>query len=179
MAIGMTLNKASENGDPSVSKYFGSPVVPRSWEHDFEDSEMFFCQIRLSDIAPFDHDKRLPHTGYLYVFLDTNDGLTPTVRYYDGEPELVIEDFNAEAEGFEEFTQAWEIIFFQTDDDADGTKLFGVPADWPYEEAHPALLLQYDPLDNGTGFLNSTDGRLYLFLIDGDLSKPTVWLEYS
>ena len=97
-AIKITAKKAPEGYDLGASKFFGTPTVPLSWEEDFGDDEIFFCQIRLSDIAELDCENRLPHSGYLYIFLHTEDGkyhLGADVRYHDGEPELAIDDFNA------------------------------------------------------------------------------------
>lgn len=183
-AIKITANKAPEVYDLGASKFFGTPTVPQIWEDDFCDDEIFFCQIRLSDTATLDTENKLPHTGYLYVFLHTEDGscrLRPDVRYYNGEPETALEDFNVAVEGYERFTEAWLMEFASVDRDYDGTKLFGVPSDWNYEDEPPELLMQYDPLDSGTGFLDSLDGYLYLFFGKdvADFSDIVLKEEYS
>ena len=77
-AIGIRLKKAPDGCDLGMSKCFGTPTVPLAWEETFSEDEMFFCQIRLSDIAAFDAENRLPHTGYLYVFLHTAHGTRRT-----------------------------------------------------------------------------------------------------
>ena len=113
-AIGIKVKKAPEGYDLGASKFFGTPTVPLGWESDFYEDELFFCQIRLSDIAHLDKENRLPHTGYLYVFLSTEDGqyhLDADVRYVANEPELAIDDFNAEVEGYERYTQAYLMEF--------------------------------------------------------------------
>ena len=71
--------------------------------------------------------------------------------------------------------------FYEVDEDDTCTRLFGVPSDWPYEDDAPELLMQYDPLDNDTGFLNTFDGFVYLvFGEDGkDFAQVTVHEEYS
>ena len=100
-AIKITVKKAPEGYDLGASKFFGTPTVPPAWGGDFYDDEIFFCQIKLSDIAELDRENRLPHTGYLYIFLHTEDGkyhLGADVRYHDGESELAIDDFNADWE---------------------------------------------------------------------------------
>ena len=75
----------------STIELFGIPTVPLAWDGDFCDDELFFCQIKLSDIAHLDTENILPHSGYLYIFLHTEDGkyhLGADVRYHDGQPEL-------------------------------------------------------------------------------------------
>ena len=64
-AIKITAKKAPEGYDLGASKFFGTPTVPLSWNDDFDDDEIFFCQIKLSDIAQLDTENRLPHTGTL------------------------------------------------------------------------------------------------------------------
>ena len=183
-AIGIKVKPAPEGYDPGASKFFGIPTVPLAWEGNFYDDELFFCQIRLSDIAELDKENRLPHSGYLYVFLETEDGkyhLKPDVRYYDGEPELAIDDFNAVVEGYERYTKAYLMEFSEVEEDEVCTRLFGVPSDWSYEDAPPKLLLQYDPLDNEMDFLDTLDGFVYLFFGEDETDFETITLmeEYT
>lgn len=184
MAIKIKVKKAPENYDLAASKFFGSPTVPNDWADDFDEDVIFLCQIRLADIAPYDKENRLPHTGYLYIFLDTYEGaynLQSIVRYYAGEPDTVIDEFNAEVPDYERFTEAWLMEFEETDDEEICTRLFGVPSDWNYEDEPPKLLLQYDPLDSDMGFLDYIDGFIYFFFgeDEGDLKSITVKEEYS
>ena len=183
-AIGIRVRKAPERYDLGKSKFFGTPTVPREWEGDFEEDEIFFLQIRLSDIAALDKENRLPHTGYLYVFLRTENGnyaLGADVRYYDGEPDLAYDEFNAAVEGYEQYTEAYLMEFYETEEDEDCTRLFGVPTDWNYPDAPPPLLLQYDPLDHGMDFLDTLDGFVYLFFgkEKTDLTQVTLHEEYT
>ena len=183
-AIKITAKKAPKDYDLGASKFFGTPTVPPAWNGDFYDDELFFCQIRLSDIAELDKENKLPHTGYLYVFLHTDDGkyhLGADVRYYDGEPELAIDDFNATVEEYEKYTEAYLMEFSEVDEDEICTRLFGVPSDWNYVDEPPRLLMQYDPLDNEMDFLDTLDGFVYLFFgEDGkDLSNVTLREEYT
>ena len=69
-AIGIHIKKADGNHDYRASKFFGAPVIPAEWQDRFAEDILFFGQIRLSDIAPLDTENKLPHTGYLYLFLD-------------------------------------------------------------------------------------------------------------
>ena len=183
-AIKITVKKAPKGYDLGASKFFGTPTVPLAWDGDFYEDEIFFCQIRLSDIAELDKKNRLPHTGYLYVFLETEDGnyhLVADVRYHDGEPVLAIDDFNTAVEGYEHLNDAYLMEFSTVDEDEICTKLFGFPSDWNYADPPPKLLMQYDPLDNDMGFLDSLDGFVYLFFgkDEKDLSQITLHEEYS
>ena len=183
-AIKITAKKAPEVYDLGASKFFGTPTVPLSWDGDFYDDEIFFCQIKLSDIAHLDTENRLPHTGYLYIFLHTEDGqyaLGADVRYHDGEPELAIDDFNTAVEGYEQYNGAFLMEFSEVDENEICTKLFGNPSDWNYADVPPKLLLQYDPLDNDMGFLDFLDGFMYLFFDEDErnFEKTTLMEEYS
>lgn len=166
MAISIAVRKAKPGYDLGASKFFGTPTIPGAWEDSFSEDEIFFCQIRLGDIAALDPENRLPHTGYLYVFLHTgegNRGLTADVRCYAGEPDMALADFNAAVEGYEAFNDAWLMEFTPGENNADGIRLFGDPSDWNYAQQPPKLLLQYDPLDSDMGFLDTMDGYGYLF----------------
>lgn len=181
MSTAVNIKKAGADSDPGKSKFFGDPAVPYEWADKFYENVIFFCQIKLSDIEGFDKENRLPHTGYLYVFLDTEKyPYTPIVHYYDGEPYAVLDGFNGEVPGFTHLTQAWEMEFCDAEDGADGNKLFGVPCDWNYEKDPPPLLLQFDPLSENTGFMEETDGYMYLFFgKDGGLDDVTLHIENS
>lgn len=183
-AIGIKTERAPDRYDLGASKFFGTPTVPLVWQEDFDEDEMFLCQIKLSDIAELDRENKLPHIGYLYVFLHTEDGkynLGADVRYYDGEPELAIDDFNAAVEEHSQYSEAYLMEFFEADDDEVCTRLFGVPSDWNYRDEPPELLLQYDPLDNEMGFLDTLDGFLYLFFgkDEKDFSQITLQEEHT
>lgn len=183
-AIAVAVSPAPTDYDLGVSKFFGAPTIPQEWLSTFDGDEIFFCQVRLAELAPFDPANRLPHTGYLYVFLHTGDGpyaLRADVRYLPDEPDTVIEDFNAAVPEYERFTQAWRMEFSAADAEADGIKLFGTPSDWNYGDDAPPLLMQYDPLDSDMGFLDFLDGYLYLFFGADrrDLGAVTLHEEYS
>ena len=183
-AIQISVTKAPQEYDLGASKFFGAPTLPEKWENDFYDDEMFLCQIRLSDIAHLDPENKLPHTGYLYIFLHTDGGyygLEADVRYYDGEPTIAVDDFNLAVPDYERFNETYLMHFGQADEDADGTKLFGIPSDWNYETSAPKLLMQFDPLDSEMGFLDFLDGYLYFFFGEDekDLSAVTLLEEYS
>lgn len=182
-AIGIKLKKVESGYDLGASKFFGTPTLPRNWQDDFYDDEIFFFQIRLSDIAELDTQNLLPNTGYLYAFLHTENGkynLTANVKYSNEEPELALEDFNLAVEGYEDFDTAWLMEFYETEEDEICTRLFGRPSDWNYEGKPPKLLLQFDPLDNDVKFLDDIDGFLYIFFgEDNNLNSAFLHLEYS
>ena len=183
-AIRITAKKAPESYDLGASKFFGTPTVPLAWDGDFYEDEIFFCQIRLSDIAALDKEHRLPHTGYLYVFLKTEEGkyhLKADVRYHDGEPELAIDDFNAAIEGYEHYNDAYLMKFSETDGSEDCTRLFGIPSGWDGADEPPMLFMQYDPLDNHMGFLDFIDGFVYFFFGEDKKSLKNIILmeDYS
>ncbi len=162
-AIRIKLTKAPEEHDYFVSKFFGPPAIPKEWEADFAEHIVFLGQLRLDEVAPYDTDNRLPKTGYLYFFLDTE--LYPYdvwVRYYDGEPDLVVEDFNAYDHVFGHLTSSYLMSFEPCDEYESCTRLFGFPANG-YDEDDAPLLLQYDPLDNEMDFLKEVDGYCYIF----------------
>ena len=183
-AIRITAKKAPADYDLGASKFFGTPTVPLAWNGDFDDDEIFFCQIRLADLAQLDKDNRLPHTGYLYIFLHTEDGnyqLGADIRYHNGEPELAIDDFNAEVDEYEKYTEAYLMEFSEVEEDEICTRLFGVPSDWNYPDPPPKLLMQYDPLDNDMDFLDTLDGFLYFFFgkDETNLEQITLMEEYT
>lgn len=163
-ALGIKVEKASGAHDLGASKFFGTPTVPNSWADKFSDDVIFLCQIRLSDIAKLDKENRLPHTGYLYVFLDVEVyPYSPLVYYYDGKPDTALDDFNDFEPRFAHLTDEWLMSFEEVDEEYDGTKLFGVPTDWNYGEDPLKLLMQFDPLAADMGFLSDVDGYMYLF----------------
>lgn len=183
-AIGIRVTAAEGDYDLAASKFFGSPTVPGEWADDFDEDVLFLCQFRLADLAALDTEDRLPHTGYLYIFLDTAEGdyhLQPDVRYYPGEPDTVLEDFNGSVTDYERFREPWLMSFEEVDEDETCTRLFGVPSDWNYEDEPPRLLMQFDPLDSDMGFLDHLDGFLYFVTgeTDRDFDGVTLIEEYS
>lgn len=186
MAIKISVTKADKSHALDASKFFGNPTIPMAWVDDFLDDEIFFCQIRLSDLSHLDTENLLPHKGYLYVFLGVSQGeccLRPRVLYHAGEPDLCYDDFNAAVEGYEHLTDAYVMSFSlaENNDEGEGTHLLGEVADWPYGEPCKPLLMQYDPLDGDMGFLSHIDGYLYLFFGEdtSDFSGVTAVCERS
>ena len=131
-SIAIKVEKAAGEHDYTQSKFFGSPTVPNEWVERFYDDIIFLAQIRLSDIAEYDPDNILPHSGYLYFFLDAemypSDQLYVWVEYYDGEPDTIIDDFNELSPLPCGLNEDWLISFGAAPPDADGTKLLGLPS---------------------------------------------------
>lgn len=165
-AIGIKIKKADGNHDPCTSKFFGAPVLPDGWPEMFSEDIIFFGQIRLSDIAELDTENKLPHTGYLYLFLNIETyPYQAMAYYYDGEPNVVVDDFNEAEVQFAHLNEDWLMSFEPADEDFDGTRLFGVPSSG--YETDEELLLQFDPLAESTGFLDNIDGYAYFFFGEG------------
>ena len=183
-AIAMKLREAGDLYDIASSKFFGSPTVPKEWlDQGFDEDEIFLCQIRLEDIAPFDMEERLPHKGYLYIFLKTEEGrynLKPIVRYYEGKPNVVIDFFNECVSEYSHLIKDYLVEFCEVEEDEACTRLFGIPSDWNYSDDPPALLMQFDPLDCPADFLSEIDGFVYFFFEKcGEILKVFIHEEFS
>lgn len=180
MAIRIKVKKAEGEYDKGLSKMLGNPVLPKKTMDSLPQTAMFLMQIRLEDIKDLDEENILPHTGYLYFFLDTDDGLyslKPIVLYYKGQPKYFVDGFNEIVDGFEQYNQDFLIEFEKCEDEADGHKLLGHPADWQYQETTEQLLFQLDPMASEEMNLFPTfDGFLYFFFGDdlNDFSKVTL-----
>ncbi len=165
-AIKLTVKKAEGEYDLGASKFLGNPTLPEKWLDKFADTVIFLLQIRLSDIASLDKENKLPHEGYLYIFLDTTNSeysLTPIVKYYKGEPDHVLSGFNEIVDGYEEYNEDYLIEFSECDDYESGNKLLGKPNDWNYADEPNELLFQFDPLDSDMGIFSHLDGLIYFF----------------
>ena len=167
MAIHLKVRKAEGDYDLGASKFLGNPTLPSNLSNAFGEDVIFLLQIRLSDIAELDEDNILPHTGYLYFFLDVSNteySMTPIVKYSKKEPTDCLNGFNDIVDGYEEYVDDYLIEFEKCDDYATGNKLLGKPNDWNYAEEPRELLLQFDPLDCEMGIFSHLDGLLYFFL---------------
>lgn len=165
-AIKLTVKKATGDYDQGRSKFLGNPTLPTGWSDTFDSSVIFLLQIRLEEIAKLDKDNLLPHKGYLYFFLDVADteySMKPIVKYYDGEPEELLNGFNDIVDGYEDYVNDYLVEFSECDDYDDGIKLFGKPNDWNYEGEPEKLLLQFDPIASDMGIFSHLDGFLYFF----------------
>ncbi len=177
--IGITTQFAKSENDPGTSKFFGAPTMPEEWLTDgtVADDEFYFAQMRLAEIAPYDTEHLLPETGFLYFFLaETDGGFRANVRYFDGEPETLVDDFN---EGFDlgdDTLADCSASFEETEDAPDGTALLR-------RDGGEIVLLQYDPLDESKPeYLADTEQVLTFRIAPDDLrakafDRVTVTLE--
>lgn len=176
-SIAIDVRKASGQYDIAQSKFFGSPTVPHEWEDRFHDDIIFFAQIRLADIAVLDTDNRLVHTGYLYFFLDAemypSDSLDMWVEYYPGEPDMVIDDFNAQSPIPSGLCDDYLMSFRYAPADSDKTKLLGICSSGTNKDKN--LLLQYDPTDfSGLPFLENVSGYARVFFGEDEKDYDSV-----
>ena len=165
-AIKLKIKEAVGEHDLGVSKFLGRPTLPEGLADKFDETVLFFLQINLEEIKDLDKENKLPHKGYLYFFLGTADSeysLKPIVKYYDGIPTDVIDDFNSIVPEYEEYTKEYLIEFEECDDYDSGHKLLGKPNDWNYAEESDELLLQFDPLEGDMGIFSHLDGLIYFF----------------
>lgn len=174
-AIGIRLKRTNPSHSPLSSHFFGSPKLPLEWIlTEIYSNELFLCQLDLAELAALDPSIDLPHTGYLYVFLQTLDGSPyPDARvlYYDGTPDYLALDFNSEVEGFEHLTELWAVEFQSVAPDAPCTRLLGEYTVNPFRRDHPRLFLQLDLAELnalGVGFLPDRSDYLCIYLGDDD-----------
>lgn len=166
-AIKLKLTKAEGEYDLGKSKFLGSPVMPEWMMDEFNDETIFFLQLNLEEIKDLDKENLLPHTGYLYIFLDvsgTEYNLKPIIKYTTDDVTHCLNGFNDIVDGYEVYIDDYLIEFEECDDYSSGIKLFGKPNDWPYEDVSDKLLLQFDPLDSEMGIFSNLDGYIYFFL---------------
>lgn len=166
--IGIKVEKAHGEYDPGTSKFFGSPTMPEEWLSDgtIGDEDFFFCQLKLSEFKSFDKDTLINNKGFIYIFLTENKGTyIPNVRYFENEPDTLIDDFNAGFEFLGDVETDYSIDFFETDDAQESTRIF-------IENGEEITLLQYDPLDDGMPeFLADTEKIAYFKMALTDLKN--------
>ena len=197
MAIGLKFNKTSDDLT-GQSKWWGAPDLPLHVDYPCNeqgDPLTFVCQIRLEDIAPYDTDSLLPHSGMLYFFaaigeyinlLDEPEGEHNGLGEWSAdsykiiyspscdelEPFQVLYDdgepayLPAEALSFENVGSAYESF-----------KLLGRPYYDEIAEEYPGKisLLQID--ENDEWELTLYDCGMICFMIDPEALKEQQWDE--
>lgn len=136
------------------SKWWGDPDLPADMEYptvEVTDEDgtypyplTFLCQIDCEDIAPLDPEGRLPHQGMFYVFAAIDEYLDYDAPYHNGlgqwDRKMVVVKYT-KAINFETFRsailvddedqpltqKALKMTFEACGDNADGTRLLGVP----------------------------------------------------
>lgn len=197
----------SENELPiCTSKFWGNPDLPKTFtfptykdEEGDESHYDFVCQIKCSELIPYDTENRLPHKGMLYFFAQVGYYLgdiyfcepMPSswwpsngvkVLYYPHEDWENFEQVILLDDEDEEIALREQKITFKTassisDSFNDGHQLLGFPsyiAD-EIDSSKYALLLQVDSCDLEDGItLNFMDwGMLYFLIPVTDLTKPS------
>ena len=196
MAIGLQFQSCSDSLE-GQSKWWGSPDLPLDMDYPCaSDGEplLFVCQIRLEDIAQYDTENLLPHTGMLYFFADMaeyvesldgfsgdeHNGLgewsegcyrvlySPTCENL--EPFAVVYDDDEPA-----FLEAEKILFSEVGDNHDSFKLLGRPYYDEIAEQYPDkyCLLQIDESDEWA--LRLYDCGMICFLISPEALAAQHW----
>ena len=196
MAIGLQFQSCSDSLE-GQSKWWGSPDLPLDMDYPCaSDGEplLFVCQIRLEDIAQYDTENLLPHTGMLYFFADMaeyvesldgfsgdeHNGLgewsegcyrvlySPTCENL--EPFAVVYDDDEPA-----FLEAEKILFSEVGDNHDSFKLLGRPYYDEIAEQYPDkyCLLQIDESDEWA--LRLYDCGMICFLISPEALAAQRW----
>lgn len=154
MAIKLTLQQ-TERVLFCGSKWWGDPDMPENMQYPTmqvtEDGETFdypltfICQINCEDIAPYDPEGRLPHEGMLYFFAAVDRWLgydSPSENGAGEWPKGTVMVKYAKSINFETFQTCMlvdnedqaltdrelEIVFSECEEDADCTKLLGIPS---------------------------------------------------
>ena len=124
MAIGLKFEKSNQ---PLIgqSKWWGAPDLPEDWDYpcnDEGDPLTFVCQIRCEDIAEFDTEGLLPHTGMLYFFAQI------------GEYVQAMDIAEGEHNGLGEWGEdAYKVLYSPSCDDLE-------PFEIVYDDGEPAYL---------------------------------------
>ena len=160
--------KVGDFADLNTSKFFGEILLPESWLKDgiFGESEIFFCQINLEDLSPYDVGNLLPHEGMLYFFLDLDKAPAEAiVRYYSGLPEAYT-DFNEEVDSDYDLETEVPIAFEAV---ADKNTAMLCRDEKVYE--NEVCLLRFCPREfPEIDFLNDINGKVY-FVIEKESLK--------
>lgn len=194
MAIGLKFKQTTDDLT-AKSKWWGAPDLPEQLDYPCQDGEplTFVCQIRCEELAPYDTEGLLPHSGMLYFFaaigeyvykLDTaeidHNGLgewesdafrvlySPSCE--DLEPfEILYED------GEPAYLEAEAIEFSQVAAAHDSFKLLGRPYYDEIAEEYPdhISLLQID--ENDDWGLTLYDCGMVVFLVKPEDLKARDW----
>ncbi len=161
--IYMKLKRRRDNLDNvDASKFLGDPVIPAELDADsvLGDDEIFLCQLDCAAIAPYDTQRLLPDSGWLWFFVDIEEyPYAPRVIYSVSEPEFVLEEYNEE--WVENTSVAYGITFSNGAKDNCGAVLLGSGA------GQSVTLLTVDTVKAKLGVLSGAGGALH-FVIDRD-----------
>lgn len=166
-------------GAPDLPPHTPYPYVTigEGTDDPYDEPLTFLCQIRCSDIAPFDPQGLLPHTGMLWFFapLDYFLGQSdspldhhspPVVLYSPSTAGLTPYDIHWEGTDESIFRPAEAIVFSQADAEVgDGILMLGSPYQHEIHQQHPhdICLMQIDE-DDRWGLRFYDCGMYYLFI---------------
>ena len=162
--------KIDKNGQTEVgsSKFFGQAFVPENWLYkgEFSPTEIFFCQLDLSEIQKVEKTDLLFEKGYLYFFFDFEEKIAKGVVRYAAEPDASV-FFNEEAETDYDVETEYKIVFERADKIENGLfsnekKLVG----------NEVCLLKFTPDSfEEIDFLSGVEGSVCFVIEKGDLIK--------
>ncbi len=179
------------------SHWWGAPDLPADIPYPYETLEdeegeydeplTFVCQIRLSDIAEYDRENLLPHTGMLYFFApldyflgDLDSQLdyhtNPVIIYSDKENGLEPYDLHWEDTGESIFRPAESMEFMRSEEKSGfGHMLLSRPYQEEIAEANPGCisLLQID--EDDVWGLRFFDCGMYYFIMQEKDLKNRCW----
>ena len=197
MAIGFNIKK-TERILFCGSKWWGDPDFPENMEYPTvkvtdEDGDVidypltFICQINCEDIAPFDPENKLPHEGMLYFFGAIDEFLGYGSYTNNGKGEWQKGEFvvkYAKNVNFETFQSCilvddedqsltepeMEMEFFSCDDDAEVSRILGVPFHKEVAEKYPEhQTLMHLTGNEEIGLKFFENGVLNVMMKDSDL----------
>ncbi len=176
------------------SHWWGAPDLPPDLPYpyvivgdgkdNYPEPLTFICQIRCEDIAPYDEDGILPHSGMLYFFapIDYFLGETDSPLDYHIPPQVIYSrqtenlspyDLHWEDTGESVFRPAERMVFSQAEEDTgDGIRMLGMPYQEEVRQTHEneVCLLQIDETDRwGLRFYDC--GMYYIFIHPDDILK--------
>lgn len=194
MAISLKFVSTTEDLT-GKSKWWGAPDLPDGW--DYPCSELspltFVCQIRCEDIAAYDKEGLLPHTGMLYFFaaigeyvssLDIDEQSHNGLGEWSDDAYRVLYSPTCENlspykllfdDGEPAYLEAEKIEFCCVEDNYDSFKLLGRPYYDEISELYPdaVSLLQIDESDDWG--LRLYDCGMMCFMIDKASLKSQKW----
>lgn len=165
MGYGILMKIRKGCGDHFIgaSKFFGAPLIPENIK-DKVRGLIFLCQIKLEDIAELDPDNLLPHSGYLYFFVDKKQSKpSPVVLYTNKQPDTALIAYNA-GKSNADIDADWPIIFEKCGEYDDGLRLLGKTKVSKFCEKK--VLLQYDSMFSVYHFWDDTPTKIFFICKD-------------
>lgn len=159
----MKIRKGCGEHFIGASKFFGAPLIPEDMK-DKVHGLTFLCQIKLEDIAELDPDNLLPHSGYLYFFVDKKQNKpNPVVLYTNQQPDTALIAYNA-GKSNADIDADWPIIFEKCGEYDDGLRLLGKTKVSKF--CKKKVLLQYDPMFSVYHFWDDTPAKTFFICKD-------------